>query len=267
MSFAPGQIARGGKHAYIEILNPDGTHASFLHLLDDHGNPVTFVTGVVFRPSTSDLFACGTPDLTLDYAPHDIDCFPNESGLLVAVVRASSTLEFWKYDFDGNVIQTWNPEPEYGWAKESTKISIACDNRTVFYTQSLRSIRRFDLQTGAQLPDYQTLPVDSPYIFGGIRTIPRSGAGDDLDVVVAMTLTGDGPRLALCLDADRSSFWTGEVNPSGPYHVFKRALIDRSLLLSVVTSDDPADDNDQTLSLACNYRPCLQERIWISSLH
>lgn len=267
-AFSPGDVACGGKFHYVEIIkNSDGSFSQFVHVLDAAGaDTQQYITGVTFRPSTGDLYTTSTPDLLQANTPHDVDWFPDDSGLLVAVVPSSGTLQFKKYDFDGNVLQTWTPAVESGWAQEPVKISIACDSKTVFYTQSKSKIQRYDVDAGSQLTDYETLAVGSPYRYGGIRVLPGS-TGDDRDVVVAMTITGSGPYHAVCL-APGGAVWSDEINPLSSYHVYKRSLADGTLLLSVVTEADPVPDNDETLSLACYFDPCAKRRasfVWITS--
>lgn len=119
----------------------------------------------------------------------------------MAVVTEPGTLEFWKYDYDdGHIIKKWtnNIRTDSDWSQGSVKISVACDSTTVFYTDSGKSIFRYDLNSSTQLADYDVLSDDSPYLYGGIRvlstdlstrTVDSNGLEVGPVVVVAMTKT------------------------------------------------------------------------------
>jgi len=267
--FNPGDIAVGGQHHYVEVLDKTTLLTPRLvHVLDDAGaDTQQYIMGCTFRPPTGDLFTVSTPDPTIANCPHDVDWMPNDSGLLMAVVPSAGSLEFRKVGFDGTVLTTWSSIPtDTGWTNEPVKVSVACDARTVFYSMQHDHIRRFDLQTGSPLSIYATLST-TDYVFGGLRVLP-GGSGDSYQVVVAMTVTGDGPLRAICLDSDRQSLWCDEINPSGSYHVQKRKLLDGTLIAQVVTEADPTPDNDVTLALACYYNPRAVRRTpfaWVAS--
>lgn len=262
MVFVLGDIAIGGQHEYVEVMHSDTTLNQMVHVTDTNSSePQTYVTGVTFNPISGDLFTSSSYSLTADFTPHDIDWIPDNSGLLVPVVPGPGQLEFWKYDYSGNVIDTFtNPNVETGWAQQPVKISVACDARTVFYTQSLHKIQRYDLVTRANLTDYETLPADSHYIYGGLRLLPAGMTTiDGKHLLVAMTLTGDGPQRALCLDSDGIHHWVDEINPTAGYHIQKRRIDTGIMFTQILTQYDtnPAH-NDKTLSLACFYNICGQ---------
>lgn len=265
MAFAPGDLAIGGIHEYVEVADPLGALKQMLHVLDDEGvNSQVYITGEAFRVTTGDLYTTSTPDMALANTPHDVDWFSNDTGLLVAVVPAAGRLIFRKYDFaePANILDEWDPIPvEVGFGQQHTKISLACDNRTVFYTQRGHRVMRYDLVDRAPLLDYQVIENSSPWIYGGLRILPGE-TGDDADIVIAMTLSGDGPSHAVCLAADRSTLWADEVNPAGSYRILHYNLLDTNfdgfgdLIGSAVTHADVGSGNDETWSLACYYNPC-----------
>lgn len=271
MTFSFGDIAVGGKHEYTTVYDSSGSFSQAVHVTDtgtlsgptDSG-PQTFIMGCTFRPTTGDLYTASSPSQTAPNTPHDVDWIPDDSGLLVAVVLSAGVLEFRRYNFDGSLAHVYSPSPlvEVGWAQQPVKISVACDARTVFYTQSLYKVQRYDLQTESQLADYLVMnPVTSPYIFGGLRAHPRE-SGDDRDIVVAMTATGVGPRRAVCLDSDGSSFWWDLINAT-PYQIEKRHLVTEAFEQLITTQyDGDSGHNDATLSLACYYNPCFRP-LWV----
>jgi hypothetical protein len=296
-AFEPDDIAVGGVREYIEIKHANGSHAQTIHVTDlgaTSGGPQTYVTGLAFQPKTGELFAVSTPSLTVANAPHAICNFPNYSGLLIAYVPSPGVLKFRKVSYANPPVQIgteWTPGVEAGWpwtgtnpANNLVRISIACDNRTVFYTFQGKKIKRFDLQTGTTWTDYRTLASDSPYIYGGIQVLP-GGSGtsttDTRKVVVAMTQTGTGPQLAVALahggDVDALSHpvntvWTDEANPTGSHRILHWSTVDNDasgtgdLLGNSVTQADLVPHNDRTLSLAINYNLCPLDRrgqVWV----
>lgn len=260
-----GDIVQGGQRGYYQVIHADGTHSAMVQVLDNLGEPTqTYVMGATVRGTTGDVYTVSTPNPLQPNTPHDVDWVTDDSGLLIAMVPSAGVLKFRLYDFaePPNLIHEWTPAIETGWQQQPVKISVACDKRTVYYTSSLFKIKRYDIGasggTGAQLTDYKTLPASSPFRYGGLRVLPGEN-GDERDVVVATTRTGNGPSRALALADDRKSFWTDEINPPGQYHIIKWRLSDRTQLQTVVIRADdatPTPANDKTLSLASYYNPC-----------
>lgn len=254
-----GQIAVGGKHGYIEIVNSDTSFDSMVAAAN------ALVMGVTFRVPTGELYAVSTASQTAANVEHDIDWLPDDSGLLVARVPSNGILELRKYAFDGTtILDTWTGlNVEAGWAQQPVKITIACDSRTVLYTQSLHKVQAYDLVTRSNLADYETIPFDSLYIYGGIRLLPEGmTTADGKHFIVAMTRTGDGPQRAVCLDSDGLNHWVDEINPTSGYHIQKRTIADGTLVTQILTQyDTNSAHNDKTLSLACLYGICHVSRM------
>ena len=129
-----------------------------------------------------------------------------------------------KIDPDGNALARFSPAVEnrgVDWA------DLDADQCTLLYTSEGRLIKRFDVCRGEQLDDFAALPIE-----GDNRTSPTSSAyavrirqngevmvasaqsvfrlGPDGDVRQTYTLPGTGQLLTLNLDADLTSFWTGD---------------------------------------------------------
>jgi hypothetical protein len=263
-AFVSGDVAVGGVREYVEIRDAVGAPSQFVHVTDDgtDSGAQTYITGVTFRTATGELFTTSTPDLLADNCPHAVDNFSNDSGLLVAVVVSSGVLEFRKYDYDGNVLDTWTPEVEAGWGKQKVSISLVCGGAEVYYTMSLKSVLRYSLATSTQLAPYDTLPADSPYIYGAVRVLPGS-TGDDRDIIAPMTAAGQGPQRAIAI-ASRTTFWNTIDNPDdGIYRIEQRLLLDRSVSIAGIETDaEPGGDNDVNLSLAVYFNPCAVRRIF-----
>lgn len=268
--FIFGDVAIGGVRQYIEIKHADGSHSQMVQVDDlfTGSGAQTFVTGVTFRPTTGELFSTSTPSRTQANTPHDVDWIPDDSGLIVAVVPSSGVLLLRKYDFEGVQLAQWTVGVEVGWGQQQVRISVACDSRTVFYTMSLKKVKRWDIVDGVQLDDYDTLPSSSPYIYGAVRALPGESA-DDRDIIAPMTLTGQGPQRAICL-APGATFWNTIDNPTDSiYRIEKRLLLDRSIIAPpspVVTRANPAADNNINLSLACYFNSCFRPRVGFTTV-
>src|SRR5581483_8531943 len=230
----------------------DGHTLKYVMQTDDLGDSDVIVTGISFAPDGRVFQTVAPADGGGDFYPHDVVYKPDGSGLIVLVGRLDNTAELWELDLDGNKIGSSHAiDLDEGYNGEPMKVDIACDAKTVYYTDQGRTIFTYDLETHTQLDPFVQLPTDSPYVYGGFKLLP------DGDLVVAMTGSGDGPLNAVCLDADPTLFWTDEVNPAdGTYRVYQRSLADGSAVQAVEAALTPAGLNGQILSLGCWGRPC-----------
>lgn len=258
-AFSPGAITIGGSLSYAEHITPAGTFIQHIHLTDDLGRDMV-VNGMTFDSVGNMYAALGVPGGS-DYEPHDIVWMPDNSGLLVIIV-VGGDVQLWKYAMNGTtVLDTWTGlDKDTGWdgtqLAQRLKVDIACDSTTVYYTDGGLSLFKYDLNTSAQLTPWDVLS-SSPYRYHAFKLLQRTLPQE---IISAMTESGNGPQRALCLDADGDKHWTDEINPSGDYHVYRRANSDGSALSNHVVSLDPADTNDLIWSLACYYNPCLGRR-------
>lgn len=151
---------------------------------------------------------------------------------------------------DGNVVGAYTPEVEnrgIDWA------DLDSDQCTLLYTSEGRRIKRFNVCTGEQLPDFAELPIGgdnraSPTTaayavrirHNGEVMVATSGAVFRLDgvgqVVQTYELPGTVQLLTLNLDADLSSFWTGD---HGTGRVSKVAVGSGATLSSLDAATEP----------------------------
>lgn len=134
------------------------------------------------------------------------------------VGQADGTGDVLKFNAAGTLLASFNVATE---ARGSDWVDLAADQRTLFYTSEGTSIKRFDVSTNTQLPDFATgLPGANAY---ALRIIPLNGgvlvADSDrvrlFDASGAFVRdyfpTGNGGGLfALNLDPDGTSFWTAD---------------------------------------------------------
>ena len=225
-----GDIAIGGRHGYVQILDADGELKDFVQQTDDRGRELPNVMGVSWDEQHGHLYTAITPHPSMPYTPHDIRWLPDGSGLLVAVVPEAMKLEFRRYSCEGELLDTWpNIRTDQGWAKEHVKIDIALDNETVFYTDSMRTIFTWNLETGRN-EEFASLENGSRYIFSAVRIVPT--AGGEVALVTAMSL-GPGPRLAIALRLD-GTVWADEKH-GGVWQATRRWL-DNGWFIDAVTT-------------------------------
>jgi hypothetical protein len=141
------------------------------------------------------------------------------------VGQADGSHQVLKFDANGTPLATFSPAVE----KRGTDwIDLAADQCTLFYTSEGKLVKRFNVCTNAQLPDFATLPIT-----GDNSTTPTSSAyalriRPNQEVMVATasavfrlspsgtllqtyTFAGTTNLFALNLDADLTSFWTGDI--------------------------------------------------------
>lgn len=253
MDFDAGDIVIGGAHGYAEHINSLGVHRQHIELRDDDNNLMK-VWGACFTPQGDAFFALGQIAAYEDYTPHDI-CYipgtdtPREFAVLIG--RLDDTVELWRYDEDGNILDTFTGlSKDTGWTHEvPLKLCVACDGTTVFYTDQGASIFSFDLNSGTQNTVFY-VESDPNYICGGIDIDKNN------DLYVARTTTGEGPRRDVSL-GDASNIWVDQINET-PIKVYKREIIAGTEILNHTVSLDPSNINSEVLSIAAYYYPCGQ---------
>ncbi len=132
-----------------------------------------------------------------------------------------------KYDAAGVLLATYTMAfDSYG----PDELELAADDRTMFYTSEGRTIRRYDVLTSFQLPDFAVLPGTNSV--GPLRLLPPfDGTGGllvsntndikRLDGTGAVVQTYDVPGedlwFAMDLDPNGTSFWASSPTTSNVY--------------------------------------------------
>jgi hypothetical protein len=252
MDFNARDVVIGGAHGYAEHINEAGTHQQHIELRDDDNNLME-VWGACFAPNGDAFFALGQIGSYEDYTPNDICYIPgtdNPKEFAVIIGRTNDTIELWRYDEDGNILEQFTGlDQDAAWVHtEPLKLCVACDGTTVYYTDQHESIFSFDLNTGTQNPVFDVHPDYPNFVYAGID-IQKDG-----DLYVAMTTTGVGPRRDVSI-GDASNIWTDKINET-PIVVQKRNSTTEALVLDHTVSLDPSDVNSEVLSIAAYYYPC-----------
>jgi len=101
-------------------------------------------------------------------------------------------------------------------------VDLGADQSTLFYTSEGGLVRRYNLATSTQLPDFANVGGTSY----AIRLLPTSGMlvahtsnvlrlDSSGNVVQTYTIAGGTSLFALNLDPDATTFWTGNIDSTG----------------------------------------------------
>jgi hypothetical protein len=199
-----------------------------------------FTTGMAFDAignlyvtnfSTSQVFRFDTNGTSLGvWATNDLGS-ANESIVFDAlgnayIGQADGTRDVIKRDATGAFLGRYNVATE---ARGSDWIDLAADQKTLFYTSEHFTIKRFDVSTNTQLPDFAVL-TDRPAF--ALRLLADGGllVADSVNIkrlnaagVVIQTYDVASPThnswFALNLDPNGTSFWSGDFS-TGQLHKF-----------------------------------------------
>ena len=240
VAFAKGDVLGAVGNGSVKHFDPSGT------LLDTLvGAPSIFTAGMAFD-SDGNLYTSGFDG----QAVSKFDTFGNFLGTFgtgydadpesitfdaagnVYVGQADGTGAVLKFDASGN------PLAQYGVARDdrgSDWIDLASDQCTLFYTSEGTLVKRFNVCTNAQLPDFATLPSGSAFALrirpSGEVLVAATNAVYRLDATGALVQTYTIPNpitlFALNLDPDGTSFWTGDLS-SGD--IFKVDIVTGNIL-------------------------------------
>lgn len=252
----PGDIAIGSEHGYVEVITSAGVFVQHLDAVDDLLNRMR-VNGLTFDEDGNIYYALGpVVQGSRDFIPHDVVYMPDGSGLLTIIARSNNTVILRKHGLVlGQLIQEWSPiQVSSDWTRDRyLKLDIACDSKTVYYTDRGLTIYKYDLETSTQLDPFKTLSATEGFRFNAFKLLY------DGEVITSKTNGGNGPRNAICVDSSQTSAWTDEINPpDGTYYIFKRLISDGSDVSSVQVNltPNPATSNDEVTALACNFFIC-----------
>jgi len=153
-----------------------------------------------------------------------------DSGGNAYVGQADGTRQVRKFDSSGNFLATFSPATE---DRGTDWVDLAADQKTLYYASEGTHVKRFDLSTGTQLPDWPpavgefpgALPGAAAYALrilndGGVlvadtdRVVRLDNSGNIAQTYLASSIepSNGGPVLfGMSLDPDGTSFWTGDL--------------------------------------------------------
>jgi uncharacterized repeat protein (TIGR01451 family) len=258
LTFAPGDLLIGVNNG-IQWRHSDGSLVMTLpsSALDNAGMALakngdlyvtSFEANKVNRFSTSGA-SLGTFGSGYNSDPESIvfDALGN-----AYVGQADGSHEVLKFDSSGNLIASYPVQIE---SRGSDWVELAADQHTLYYTSEGHTVKRYDLATRKQLPDFATgLPGDEAF---QLRLLPDGSVlVADNQSILHLDSTGkiiqtygyapDNQWFALTLAPDGTSFWSaqqgeGEGSGSGNGTVAKFDIASGKLLESFVASPSGVD--------------------------
>jgi WD40 repeat protein len=123
-------------------------------------------------------------------------------------------------------------------------VDLSADQKTIYYTSEGGTIRRFDVSTNTQLPDFNAVPLAGNSMFA-LRILADGGVivahtdnvvrfNSSGVVIQTYTFAHSGTLFALNLDPDGTSFWTGDLG--GDNKVFRINLATGAVITSFATN-------------------------------
>jgi len=232
-TFATGDVFAGVGNGKVNWYHPDGAFVSTL----DTGMPGQFTTGMAFD-SVGNLYVTtfnggnvkrfdksgnllGTFGDNYSGSPESI-VFDGAGNVYVGSVDGDSDIR--KFDANGKLITRFNVAVD---DRGADWIDLSSDQCTMFYSSESKVIKRFNVCTNTQLPDFTTILHGRAY---ALRILPDGSVlvADSVDIHLINTAgqivkTYDAPGedqwFALNLDPDGTSFWSGNI-PTGNLYRF-----------------------------------------------
>jgi hypothetical protein len=223
--YATGDVLAGVGSGQIKHFSPTGTLRNTLN--NGQGNNED--TGMCFDDA-GNLYAT-------NFGGQSLSKFDNAGNLLVGsfgsgfnadpescsfnssnqlyVGQADGSSDVLKFSSSGALLATYDPATE---SRGTDWVDLAADQCTLFYTSEGSSIKRFNVCTNTQLPDFASglaAPCFALRIrpngevlvacFTQVYRLSSTGA------VLNTYAVGSGGLFALNLDPDGTSFWTGDL--------------------------------------------------------
>lgn len=249
-TFADGDVFVSVSNGQVQWRHPDGTLNKTLTVSSGLG----YTTGMAFDAANNlyvtefsgqNVSKFDTSGTLLGTFGSGYNCNP-ESILFDAAGNAyvgqpDCTADILKFDSAGNLLAAFDVAVEN---RGSDWIDLAADQCTMFYTSEGTSIKRFDVCTNSQLPDFVAGVLHGPAY--ALRLLPGGGllVADSIDIhrldsVGSITQTYDAPGedcwFALNLDPDGTSFWSADFCTS---NIYKFDIASGTQLLTFNTGTD-----------------------------
>ncbi|MBI3950757.1 MAG: DUF11 domain-containing protein, partial [Acidobacteria bacterium] len=142
----------------------------------------------------------------------------------IYVGQADGSRQILKFNSAGTSLDTFSPATE---RRGTDWIDLAADQRTLFYTSEGKQVKRFDLVTKTQLPDFNSAPLPGSNAYA-LRILPGGGVivadwesivrlDASGNVVQTYDAPGDDMWFAVNLDPDGQTFWSGNFSTGQVY--------------------------------------------------
>jgi Domain of unknown function DUF11 len=225
-AFATGDLFVGAGSGAVQWRHPDGSlnqtmttsvsspTTTGMALDLSHNLYVTgYTSNAISRFDTTGA-ASGTLGSGFNSHPESIsfDTFGN-----AYVGQEGGSRDILKFDATGGLVAAFNAAPDG--RKGTDRLDVGTDQCTIFYTGQSKAIRRFDVCTNTQLPNFTSgLPgkeaLDVKALIGGGVLVADTEAIHRLSASGAIVQSYDQPGqncwAALSLDTTTASFWAGD---------------------------------------------------------
>ena len=193
LTFSRGDVFVSLRTGEVQWRNPDGSlNMVLVNVIPGKAEGMGFdASGNLYVSHyCADLSVCRTGNMVEVFGPNGVsrgsfgshyDCNPESVGFDAAchvyVGQSDCSGNILKFDAVGNFMQAF---PVAWENRGSTRIDLAPDGCTMFYTSQGPNVKRFNVCTGQQLPDFNTQPAPIDGNTYGLRILPDGG------VLVAM---------------------------------------------------------------------------------
>jgi len=227
-----GDVLVGVGSSTIKVFAPDGTLKRRLDTaptnentgmcFDSHGNLyATQFSGGMNKFDRNGNLLNGNFGSGFNGDPES--CIVNKLDQIY-VGQADGTRNVLKFSASGALLATYSPATEN---RGTDWIDLAADQKTLFYTSESSTIKRFNVETRAQLPDFASGlggPCYSLHIRqNGEVLVACSDKVKRLNSSGAVIQTYDPPHtsllFAMSLDPDGTSFWTADYSDGQVFRV------------------------------------------------
>lgn len=249
-TFQSGDVFVSVGNGKVQWRHPDGT----LNQTLDTGAGAVFTTGMVFD-TANNLYVTGfnaNAVYKFDDSGTLLGTFGSGYNANVESIvqdcignfytgQADGSRDILKFDSAGNLLTSFDVATE---DRGSDWIDLASDQKTIYYTSEDKSILRYDVSTGTQLPAFATGLHGPAY---ALRILPDGGVlvADSVDIhrldaggnIVQTYDAGNNQNwFALNLDPDGTSFWSASYDTGD---VYKFDIATGAVLLNFNTGTGP----------------------------
>jgi len=140
------------------------------------------------------------------------------------VGQADGSHQVLKFDTSGSLLASFSPATD---ARGTDWVDLASDQCTLYYTGEGSLVKRFNVCTNTQLPDFATglpapcfqlriRPNGEVLVACGSEVVRLNSSGS---VIQTYPITGSSELFAMNLDPDGTTFWTGDIGNGEVSHV------------------------------------------------